>query len=363
MLKSAATILFTLLLASTLFAAAEEQKLPVVMVTDVAGLGNHGPNDVAWSGASRASREFSLPISAVPSLKKADYAANLATAAGKGKIVITAGTAFVDAVKSAAPRFAAVRFVHVGGDIEGVANVMSFEFRNEDAGFLAGVAAAAYTKTGVVGIAMGPDSPAMEAYAAGFLSGIKAVGAVTHKRVQAVMVSAGTAGKEADEKALVQSILTTSKADVVFPTTPGAADGALDAVKARPSVKIIWADADRSAAAPEQTLVSVVERGDNAVFQGIQAAVDNVWQSGHVVLGYREGGIALSEIPVSQKLFAASDLAMIERAKDLLGTAAITIPVKRADVVDWQAPSLTPMPVAAVESSTEAGGVSTGTAK
>jgi len=53
-MRAVSTLLVTMLLAACAFGAAEAQKLPVIMVTDVAGLGDQGFNDAAWAGVKRA---------------------------------------------------------------------------------------------------------------------------------------------------------------------------------------------------------------------------------------------------------------------------------------------------------------------
>jgi basic membrane protein A len=309
------------------------------MVTDVAGLGDQGFNDAAWAGVKRAANEFNLPVDIIQSRDQADYVANLATAAEKAKVVVAVGFIIADATKRVALRYPAVHFIQIEGDIAGIPNVVSYDFRSEEAGFLAGVVAALYTKTGKVGAVTGMDIPPVEAYAAGYLAGAKAVESATGKAVSVSIVSAGSFDDPVKGKAVAESLIAAG-ADVIFRIAGNTGVGAWEAVKSRPGVRIIWEDIDRDAFAPDKVLASALKRVDNAVFEGIMMAVDRTWLSGHRVLDYADGGIGLSEMTASRKDFSARDLAIIQRAKDLLGTRAVTVPSRRADVETWTPPSL-----------------------
>jgi len=339
MTKAALAAVMVIGLAGPAFGAAEEQKLPVVMVTDVAGLGDQGFNDAAWAGVRRAAVEFSCPVDIIQSRNQADYVANLSAAAERAKIVVSAGYIIADAVKRVAPKYPGVHFVQIEGDVQGLPNVASYDFKSEEAGFLAGVVAGAYTKTGKVGAVTGMDIPPVEAYAAGYLAGLKAVEKTTGKKIEPTIVSAGSFDDPLKGKSLAEGLISRGD-DVVFRIAGNTGVGVWEAVKGRPAVKIIWEDIDRDSTAKGQVLASTLKRVDNAVFEGIKMAVDGVWESGHKVLGYREDGIGLSDMKYSREEFTAGELAMIERAKELLGRAEITIPSKRAAVKDWEAPDL-----------------------
>ncbi|MCD6404812.1 MAG: BMP family ABC transporter substrate-binding protein [Planctomycetes bacterium] len=326
--------------AGAVFGAAEEQKLPVIMVTDVAGLGDQGFNDAAWAGVKRAAKEFALPIDVIQSRDQADYVANLSAAAERAKVVVSVGFIIADAVKRVAPKYPDTHFIQIEGTVSGPPNVHSYGFKSQEAGFLAGVVAAAYTKTGKVGAVTGMDIPPVEAYAAGYLAGVKAVEAATGRRIEATVLSAGTFDDPVKGKSLADSLISRN-CDVVFRIAGNTGVGVWEAVKAAPSVKIIWEDIDRDAVAPGKVLASTLKRVDNAVFQGIQMAVDRTWEAGHDVLGYREGAVGLSKMKDSRSLFSDEGLSMIERAKFLLGRGEVKVPTKRADVTAWLPPDLT----------------------
>ncbi len=321
------------------FGGAEAQKLSVVMVTDVAGLGDQGFNDAAWAGVQRAAKEFLLPVDIIQSREQADYVSNLSTAAERTRVVVAVGFIIADSVRRVAPNYPGTYFIQIEGEISGIPNVRSYDFKSEEAGFLAGVIAALYTKTGKVGAVSGMDIPPVEAYATGFRAGVISVEATTGKKVEATILSAGSFDDPVKGKSLAENLMARG-ADVLFRIAGNTGVGVWEAVKSSADVKIIWEDIDRDSTAPGQVLASTLKRVDNAVFQGIQMAVDVTWQGGHDVLGYREGGIGISAMKDSKDLFSEEDLAIIERAKALLGTGGITVPPTRKEIESWTAVNL-----------------------
>lgn len=326
-------------LAATALAGAERQKLPVVMVTDVAGLGDQGFNDTAWAGVQRAAKEFLLPIDIIQSREQADYVSNLSTAAERANVVVAVGFIIADSVRRVAPNYPDTFFIQIEGEISGIPNVHSYDFKSEEAGFLGGVIAALYTKTGKVGAVSGMDIPPVEAYATGFRAGVMSVEATTGKKVEATVLSAGSFDDPVKGKSLAENLIARGS-DVLFRIAGNTGVGVWEAVRGRPEVKIIWEDIDRDSIAPGQVLASTLKRVDNAVFQGIQMAVDVSWKSGHDVLGYREGGIGISAMKESRSLFTAEQLAIIEQAKSLLGRGEISIPARRAELESWTSVNL-----------------------
>jgi basic membrane protein A len=340
MLRRIVPVILLVMLSGALYAAAEEQKLPVTLVTGVKGLGDKGPNDMAWEGVKRAANEFSCPINVIQSKAAADYAANLTAAAEKAKVVVTVGAELADATREVAGRFSGVYFVQIGGEVEGPPNVATYDFNGEETGFLAGVVAGLYTKTGVVGLASGSKSAAAQAFEVGFSAGVSAVVATTGKKKNVMRAPAGTFDDVERGRALAGEFVTRG-CDVVVKSDDKTGDGIWEGVKDKPAVKVIWQDVDGDGTAEGKVLASTIKHIDVAVFEGVKMAIDRTWESGRKVLGYREGGVGLSEMKYSKQLFTAEELAMLERAKGLLGRAEITVPSKDAELKDYKAPVLT----------------------
>jgi len=325
----------TLAFAAAAFPIAEEQKLPVVFVTDTVGLGDKAANDAAWEGVKRAANEFSSPIAIIQSKDAGEYVTNLTDAAKRARVVVSTGARMTDAVRTAARANTSTFFVHVVGEIDGLPNVVSYNFRDEEVGFLAGVVAALYTRTGAVGEVAPSNSAA--ACGSGFSAGVTAVSSSMGKRVAPVFPTAPK--EEADDGRILAGRIVSRGCDVVFVAVGGTAADARNALEDKTSLKVIPETAERNASPAGQVLAAVIDRVDVAVFEGIKMAVDVAWEGGYKVLGYRDGAIELSASAESGGL-TEGDIAIIDRAKDLLGRAEITVPSRQADLDKWSPPDL-----------------------
>ena len=74
----------------------------VIMVTDMAGLGDKGFNDAGWSGVQRAVAELGIRADMLQSREQADYVSNLSLAAQQADAVVAMGFLMIDAVKRVA---------------------------------------------------------------------------------------------------------------------------------------------------------------------------------------------------------------------------------------------------------------------
>jgi len=318
---------------------AEEVQTRVVMVTDVAGLGDQGFNDAAWAGVERAGTEAGVTADIIQSREQADYLSNLATAAERADVVVAVGFIIADSVKRAAPKYPDTYFIQIEGVVGDAPNVVSFDFKSQEGGFLAGVVAGLYSETGKVGAVSGMAIPPVRAYEAGYLAGVKAANESTGRDVEAIILSAGTFDDPVKGKSLAENLIGRG-CDVIFRIAGNTGVGVWEAVRAREGVKIIWEDIDRDSMAPGKVLASALKRVDNAVFKGIEMARTGEWEAGHHVLGYADGGIGLSAMKHSRELFADEELVMIESAKALLAAGEIDVPTDPRDVPDWGAPDL-----------------------
>ena len=259
-----------------------------------------------------------------------------------GKVFDGTGAALADATREVAGRSGGVYFVQIGGDVEGLPNVATYDFNGEEAGFLAGVVAGLYTKTGVVGLASGSKTAAAQAFEVGFSAGVSAVVATTGEKKNVMRAPAGTFDDVERGRALADEFVTHG-CDVVVKSDDKTGDGIWEGVKDKPAVKVIWQDVDGDSTVEGKVLASTIKHIDVAVFEGVKMAVDRTWEPGRKVLGYREGGVGVSEMKYSKQLFTPDELAMLERAKELLGRAEITVPSKDAELKDYKAPVLTPL--------------------
>ena len=162
-------------------------KIKAGMVTDIGGLGDKSFNDLSYAGLQRAEKDLGVEIKAVSSKAMTDYDSNIALLANdKFDIVFCVGFLMSDAISKAATAFPDVKF---GGiDIYNstpAANIVGLSFKEQEAGYLAGVTAGLLTKDtavdprinadNVIGFVGGMPIPPVQKFEAGFIAGAKSV--------------------------------------------------------------------------------------------------------------------------------------------------------------------------------------------
>lgn len=311
--------------------------IKVLVLTDAAGLGDKGFNDVCWQGVQRAVKDFGVEAQFLQSREQADYIPNITLAAERADVVVTLGFLFVDAVKEFAPNFPRTRFLHMEGDIS-VDNVASFDFKSEEGGFLAGVIAGLFTKNRKAGVVSGMDIPPVEAYVSGFRAGMKTAQSKRQEPLEAIVASAGSFNDPVKGKSLAQALMRKG-VDVIFRAAGNTGVGVLEAVKHTDGVFLITEDLDMDAEMPGKILASTLKRMDLVIYNTIREIIQGGFQPRHRWLGAAEGAVSLSEMQYSKQLFKPEDLETIRKAHDLLRENRITVPKRYSDVDAFEPPA------------------------
>ena len=179
----------------------------------------------------------------------ADYRPNLSSAARqRNDLVIAVGFLMGDAVARIAKQFPNTKFAIIDfpwSALDGAPpNVVGLVFAEQEAGYLAGVAAGTVNKTGTVSAVGGQAVPAVVAFLAGYRAGAKA----THSGLKVRTAYSQDFVDQAKCKELGLSQIAAGS-DVVFAAAGGCGLGALEAAK----TKGIWGigvDSDQSFLGP-----------------------------------------------------------------------------------------------------------------
>ncbi len=317
---------------------ASADSLKVIVLTDAAGLGDKGFNDVCWQGMLRAKKDFGLDAQFLQSREQADYASNLTLAANRADIVVTLGYLFADSLKEVGAYFPKTRFIHIEGDIP-AENVASFDFRSEEGGFLAGLTAGLFTRKMMVGVVAGMDIPPVEAYVSGFRAGVKTAQKARGQNIEAIVGTAGSFNDPVKGKSLAKAMIDRG-ADVIFRAAGNTGIGVNEAVKATRDVYMVAEDLDQDAEIPGRVLASALKKMDVAVYGAIRDAAEGRFRGGHRWLGASDGAIDITEMKYTRQLFDPADLQRIEKARDLLKSGRLSVPKRYAEVDSFAAPDL-----------------------
>ncbi|MDZ4765653.1 MAG: BMP family ABC transporter substrate-binding protein [Chloroflexota bacterium] len=146
----------------------------VCLVTDFGGIDDGGFNQYANEGMIAAGEDFGLDTTAIETQAQTDYENNINTCLDEGyDTIITVGFLITDATLAAAEANPDTYFIGVDQFIpEGSPeNFVGVQFREDQAGFLAGAMAALMTESGTIGGVYGIAIPPVVKFRNGFEQG------------------------------------------------------------------------------------------------------------------------------------------------------------------------------------------------
>ncbi|MCI0714487.1 MAG: BMP family ABC transporter substrate-binding protein [Chloroflexi bacterium] len=149
------------------------------LVTDVGEIDDGSFNESSWNGVL-ATASCGANVEFIETQDAVDYAGNIAEFAEQGfDVIVTVGFALGEATIQAAQDYPDVYFIGVDQfQVEPVEGVTGLIFREDQAGYLAGVLAANLTESNVVAQVLGTDQvPPVVAFAEGFEFGVAATNA------------------------------------------------------------------------------------------------------------------------------------------------------------------------------------------
>ena len=160
-------------------ASSSDVKTKAAIVTDTGGVDDKSFNQSAWEGLQAWGKEHNLSkdkgFTYFQSTSEADYANNLQQAAGSYNLIFGVGFALHNAVKDAAEDHSDLNYVLIDDVIKDQKNVASVTFADNEAAYLAGVAAAKTTKTKMIGFVGGIKGAVLTRFEKGFEAGVKSV--------------------------------------------------------------------------------------------------------------------------------------------------------------------------------------------
>ncbi|MEV5885484.1 BMP family ABC transporter substrate-binding protein [Streptomyces sp. NPDC052020] len=277
---------------------------------DIGGRGDQSFNDAAYAGLERAKKEFGYETADIEPTEgetDADKEQRLASLARQGhNPVIGVGFAYGPAMKAVAAKYPKTTFGIVDSVVEGK-NVASLVFAEEQASYLAGVAAAKATRTKSVGFVGGVDVPLIHKFEAGFEQGVKDTDPKVKVLSQYLTQTAEEGGFSSPEKgrAAAEGQIE-KKADVVYHAAGLSGQGVIEAA-AKAGVWAIGVDSDQYrqealAKYKDSILTSATKDVGGSVYALAKSVKDGKPLTGTQTFDLKVNGVGLTE---SNPRFAA----------------------------------------------------------
>ncbi|WP_165772255.1 BMP family ABC transporter substrate-binding protein [Niveispirillum lacus] len=201
--------------------------------------------------------------------------------------LVLVGFIHEQALQEMAPRYPHARFTIIDGNVT-ASNVRAIRFREQEAGFLAGMAAAYASRAARVGFIGAVATPPVQRFGCGFIQGVK------QARPMPVLARYMTTNMDGfRDRRLARNVasdMLAEGADVIFPAAGLASRDALLAA-AQAGKYGIGVDSDQEDLAPGHIVTTAVKRIDVAVTVALRELIDGTWKPGNIEMGIAEGGV------------------------------------------------------------------------
>jgi basic membrane protein A len=271
---------------------------------DIGGKGDQSFNDAAYAGLQKAQKEFKYKTADIEPTEgetDADKEQRLASLAKQGyNPVIGVGFAYGPAMEAVAKKYPDTTFGIVDSVVEGD-NVTSLVFAEEQASYLAGVAAAKATKTNTVGFIGGVDIPLIHKFEAGYKQGVQETSGGKVKVVSQYLTQTAEEGgfSSPDKGKAAAEGQIEKNADVLYQAAGLSGQGVIEAA-AKAKVWAIGVDSDQFEQAALASykgyiLTSALKDVGGAVYALAKSVEDGKPLTGTQTFDLKVNGVGLSE--------------------------------------------------------------------
>lgn len=292
------------------------------MVTDQAGLGDQGFNDMAWAGMLQSAKDFNANIKVLESGQPANYVPNFTAFADQNyDMIVGVGFLLNDAITQVAKQYPDKHFVLIDSQ-SSAPNVASMITRDQEGGYLVGAIAGMMTKTNNVGFISGVESDNQDHFLYGYEAGVK----TTNPKATVQVSWVGSFADPAKAKTLATAQYNQG-VDVIY-SVAGLGDTGTFAAAKELNKMIIGTDLDKNYMAPNNCIASVIKRVDLEVYEEAKAVADGTFKGGPISVGLKEGTDTLS--PTTQKTVPANVYQIATQLQQLI-VAGTVVPPSTAD--------------------------------
>ena len=318
-------------------AAAGPEKASVFLLIS-GSLGDKGFKDSARAGLEMIKTKFGDRVTTKYTELGSDaakYAPALEDAGAEGYSVVLCSNNFNSAVQEVAARYPKTLYImYDGWTKEAIPNVYSIQYKNSEAGYLAGALAGLITTTkgdprlnnsNVIGFIGGRDITSINDFFVGYIAGAQKVDPSV--KIIYNYVNSFTDTAKAKDQALIQ--INTYKADVVYHAAGRAGLGLFDAA-VETGKYAIGVDTDQASlfgsepAKAALILTSTMKRVDLTLFQAVSRFMNGEkLGGGQVYIGAAEGAIAYAPF---NKAVPASVQKSLEKIQAEIKAGSVKIP-------------------------------------
>src|SRR5699024_1439832 len=320
-------------------AAAKKTEAPAALITDTGGVDDRSFNQSAWEGLQEWGKKEGLKrgndgFQYFQSSNESDYVPNIDQALTAGfKTIFGIGYKLQPAIAEQAKDNPDTNLVIVDDAAEGD-NIVSATFKDNEAAYLAGIAAAHMTETDKVGFVGGVKGEVIDRFDAGFKAGIDAAAKDMDKDITVLNQYAGDFSAPDKGRSIAQGMYSQG-ADIIYHASGATGNGVFQEAKSRnesndDKVWVIGVDRDqedegnykKDGKTENFTLTSTLKGVGTVVEDLAQKSADGKFPGGdHLEYGLKEDGVGLTDGQLSDEAKEA-----IESAKQDIIDGKIEVP-------------------------------------
>lgn len=311
----------------------------VALVTDVGGVDDKSFNQSAWEGMQEFGKSNDMKkgkdgYAYFQSTSESDYNPNINQAVQQGfKTIYGIGYKLKPAIEENAKNHKDTNFVIVDDVIDGLDNVASATFKDQEAAYLAGIAAAMTTESKKVGFVGGAESEVIDRFQAGYEAGVKSV----DPSIKVDVKYAGDFGAP-DKGKTIAAAMYSSGADIIYHAAGGTGNGVFAEASAineagEKKVWVIGVDRDQTEEGQYKTkdgkeanftLTSTTKGVGATVIDLSTKAMNGEFPGGeHLVYGLKEDAVGLTDGQLSEDVLKA-----VNEAREKIIAGDIKVPEK-----------------------------------
>lgn len=319
--------------------------LKVGLVSDSGGIHDKSFNQGTYEGIQAWLKDNpgSTEVPPIETKNVSELASNLTNMANNSDAVFASGFLFQEPLTTVAPQILQskpdVKFVLIDAEVQ-ADNVASYLFAEQEAGYLAGIAAASQSKSGKVGFIGGQALPAVQKFGWGFIAGAQSV----NPKIEIFYEYSGSFTDVAKGKTLAATMYDQG-ADVIFAaggaTGTGVINEAKERVKDGEDIKnwVIGVDRDQyedgllnkdDENSKSIILTSAVKRVDQAAKTALTSIKEGKFEGGKTtILTAKEDGVG---IPEENKNLSEEILGKVKAALQEIKDGKITAPATQDEI-------------------------------
>lgn len=299
-----------------------EQKQEGISVSLVVagGLGDRSFYDSSNEGIEMAKEKLGAKTAVLeckndPSL----YSDQLIQASSISEVIVVVGYEFYDVIQEVAKEFPDKNYIYIDNEIEGVPNITSIDYMENEGSFLAGALAAMATtdesiqgmnKDAKIGMVGGMDISVIRNFQVGYEAGAKYIN--PDIKVETIFAGDFEDPAKGKESALA---LYAKGVDIVFQVAGKTGEGVFEAAKDS-NQYAIGVDSDQRYINPDNIIASMVKGVGLSIFESLERIEKGEFKAGSVYrYGINEKGVDMAFGTEDMKQIVSED--MIEKVNEL----------------------------------------------